>query len=121
MRAVFIPMIEFEKLEKVIEHAELTVTHFRSLVNSMDDETYDKFDGTPIGANSAAAGTFTTLTANTAVVPDSAGGADLGATSGFGGQFYNLGSGYSSPTGTVALNTATWSGSLDALSINKII
>ena len=49
MRAVFIPMIEFEKLEKVIEHAELTVTHFRSLVNSMDDETYDKFDGTPIG------------------------------------------------------------------------
>ena len=42
-------MIEFEKLEKVIEHAELTVTHFRSLVNSMDDETYEKFDGTPIG------------------------------------------------------------------------
>jgi len=38
-------------------------------------------DGTPIGANSAAAGTFTTLTANTAVVPDSSGGADLGSTS----------------------------------------
>ena len=34
-----------------------------------------------IGGTTAAAGTFTTLTANTAVVPDSSGGADLGSTS----------------------------------------
>ena len=38
-------------------------------------------DGTTIGAASATTGVFTTLTANTSVLPDSSGGADLGSTS----------------------------------------
>jgi len=45
-------------------------------------------DGTPIGANSAAAATFTTVTVNTALVPDSSGGADLGSTSAELGDIY---------------------------------
>ena len=38
-------------------------------------------DGAVIGANSAAAITGTTITANTAIVPDASGGADIGTTS----------------------------------------
>tara|TARA_R100000808_G_scaffold3870_1_gene13202 strand:- start:22 stop:2331 length:2310 start_codon:yes stop_codon:yes gene_type:complete len=45
-------------------------------------------DGAVIGANSAAAITGTTITANTSIVPDAAGGADIGSTSAEWGDVY---------------------------------
>ena len=45
-------------------------------------------DNCVIGGSTAAAGTFTTITANTSVVPDAAGGADLGSTSAEWGDIY---------------------------------
>ena len=45
-------------------------------------------DGTPIGANSASTAVFTTATVNTALVPDSSGGADLGSASAEFGDVY---------------------------------
>ena len=38
-------------------------------------------DGAVIGGTTPAAGTFTTLTANTSILPDASGGADIGSTS----------------------------------------
>ena len=45
-------------------------------------------DGAVIGANSAAAITGTTITANTSIVPDAVGGADIGSTSAEWGDVY---------------------------------
>ena len=47
---VFLPMIDFDKLVKVIEDAEATVTTFREVVNAMDEDKWEQFDGTPIGS-----------------------------------------------------------------------
>jgi hypothetical protein len=41
-----------------------------------------------VGGNTPAAGTFTTITANTSVIPDASGGADLGSTSAEWGDIY---------------------------------
>jgi hypothetical protein len=45
-------------------------------------------DGAVIGGTTPAAGTFTTLTANTSILPDASGGADIGSTSAEFGDIY---------------------------------
>jgi len=45
-------------------------------------------DGAVIGGTTPAAGTFTTLTANTSILPDTSGGADIGSTSAEFGDIY---------------------------------
>jgi len=45
-------------------------------------------DGAVIGGTTPAAGTFTTVTANTSILPDTSGGADIGSTSAEFGDIY---------------------------------
>ena len=57
----------------------------QAIVSGADGAT---IDNCVIGGSTAVAGTFTTITANTSVVPDAAGGADLGSTSAEWGDIY---------------------------------
>jgi len=50
--------------------------------------TSQAIDGAVIGGTTPAAGTFTTLTANTSILPDTSGGADIGSTSAEFGDIY---------------------------------
>ena len=72
--------------------ASSTSTLTNKTLTSPDVNTPDIDGGTlddcVIGGNTAAAGTFTTITANTSVIPDAAGGADLGSTSREWGDIY---------------------------------
>ena len=49
MRAVFNPMIDIEQLGSVIEDAYRTARKFREVVDAMDTEKWEQFDGTPVG------------------------------------------------------------------------
>ena len=49
MRAVFNPMIDIEQLGSVIEDAYRTARKFREVVDAMETEKWEQFDGTPVG------------------------------------------------------------------------
>jgi len=77
---------------KKITRAELNNAIEQDVLASIDITTANidggTIDGTTIGASSATTGVFTTVTANTSIIPDASGGADIGSATKEWGDVY---------------------------------
>ena len=79
---VFVVVDTSTNATKKITRAELNNAIEQDVLASIDVTTANidggTIDGTTIGASSATTGVFTTVTANTSIIPDVSGGADIG-------------------------------------------